>query len=215
MFFEYESRHFVLSARHVLIRDQPVHVGGDTTTIPLGGRFFHSGAACNRSVEYDLAFFPLTNEQVAALPGVAFVTIGAVESDPPAAASVCYAAGFLIRDFRHPTANQELKVEGTAIAATVAGVDKYVALGASADTHVLLAFDRLATYSAPGRMEPTPKLHGMSGAGVWRFDDGSPTRDKLVAILIEHHQQDHKVIVATRVSEFFRSLDDYLAGRLS
>jgi hypothetical protein len=215
VFFTYESKHFVLSARHVLIRDRPVHVGGDTTIVPLVGRFFHSGDACNGSVEYDLAFFPLTDEQVAALPGVAFVTTSDVELDPPPSSNVCYATGFLIRDFEDPAANHEIVVEGTAIGATVAGADKYAALGASADAHLLLAFDRLATYSAPGRMEPTPKLHGMSGAGVWRFHGGSPTGDKLAAILIEHHQQDHKVIVATRVSEFFRSLEAYLSGTLS
>jgi hypothetical protein len=215
VFFKHESQHFVLSARHVLIRERPLQVGGETTIISLVGRFFHSGMACSGSTEYDLAFFPLSDDQAAALRGAAFLTVDDLEPDSPASGVGYYAAGFLVRDFEVHRANQDVVVKGTAIMASAADGDKYRTMDTREDTHLLLAFDRFETFAAPGRMEPTPRLHGMSGSGVWHFDRRSPDHDKLAAILIEHHQQDHKVIVATRVGEFFRSLTAYLSGELA
>ena len=215
VFFKHESQHFVLSAKHVLIREKPLQVGGETTIVSLVGRFFHSGMACSGSTEYDLAFFPLTDDQAAALLGAVFLTVDDLEPDSPASGTGYYAAGFLARDSEVLRAHQDVVTKGTAIMALAASGDKYRAMGTPEDTHLLLAFDRLQTFSAPGRMEPTPRLHGMSGAGVWHFDRRSPGHDKLAAILTEHHQQDHKVIVATRVGEFFRSLAAYLSGELA
>ena len=145
-----------------------------------------------------------------------FLTLDDLETDAsPSVGAGYYASGFLVRDFPVIDATENFQVEGTTIMASAADAGKYEALGASELTHLLLAFDRLATYSAPGRMEPTPKLHGMSGAGVWHFDHRSSSHDKLAGLLIEHHQQDLKVIVATRMGEFLHGLSAFVSGALS
>jgi hypothetical protein len=79
---------------------------------------------------------------------------------------------------------------------------KYEQLGISADSHILLAFDRERAVGSMGEPTTFPSPIGMSGSPLWLlYDDlnpNDPLFTPIVGIVIEHRSRD-KVILATDI----------------
>ena len=214
VFVRHQSQHFVISAAHVLseLRERELRIGGESHVIPLTGPFFHSGAVGEVSFvddAFDIAFVPLSELQVSELGQPTFVSTDDIDLGSTARAPF-FTTGFIASDYTMVGPTQPVQVEATTLVAMPAPAEKYLERGVSENTHLLLSFDRLKTHSGEGQAA-TPKINGMSGCGVWRV--GS-TEDALTAILIEHHQQQGKFIVSTRVTTIIQGMSDYVAGRL-
>lgn len=218
LFFEHLGRHFVLSAAHALVelRTQQVWVGGEGTIVQLTGPFFHSGQPGQVDFDndsFDIGFVPLTQEQVAALNDVVYVSDCATEKTLSQSSVGRYlAVGFVASDFRPSASRAPITVEGTGILAAPAPREKYVERGVSEDTHLLLAFDRLRTHSEDGQAA-TPRIIGMSGCGIWRRGL-MPFCDTAAALLTEHHDRGSNFIVSTRLSVIIPALTAFVSGEL-
>ena len=219
VFVRYHSRYFVASAGHVLaeLSDGPLWIGGEDLIMMLAGPFFHTGQPGERTFDgepFDVAFVPLSDDQVAALAGTDFVSLDdLIEPQPIEPGVELYIVGFIAGDFKPVGPRQVVETKGTVLGAVSAPRDKYSVRGVSQETHLLLPFDRLKSYGPAGQAA-TPVLAGMSGCGVWSSrHDGDA--DRLVAILTEHHQKDGKFIVSTRVETLIPGLAAYVAGKLT
>lgn len=209
----HESQHFLVSAAHVLVelRERELTLGGESTAIPLvARRFFHTGRPGEIRFEtdvFDVAFVPLSEGEVGALAGSVFVSTIEINTGPSLDERYC-AVGFIAKDYgkvgsRHPT-----EVRATTLVAIPAPPQRYAERQVTRETHLLLSFDRLETYSGEGPAA-TPKILGMSGSGVWCVSEG------LTSVLTEHHQRRGKVIVSTRLTSIIPGLASYLAGDLT
>lgn len=219
VFVRFRSRCFVASAGHVLaeLGDGPLRIGGEDLTLLLTGPFFHTGQPGEKTFDdepFDVAFVPLSDEQVAMLPETDFASLGDLEQSQPVAPGVeFYIVGFIASDYKLVGPRQVVEAKGTVLGAVSAPAAKYGARGVSQETHLILPFDRLRSYGRDGQAA-TPVIEGMSGCGVWSTGpDGDA--DRLVAILTEHHQKEGKFIVSTRVETLIRGLAAYVAGKLT
>jgi hypothetical protein len=217
LFLHHLDHHFLLSAAHVItrLRDREIRIGGDDVVVPLTGRFFHTAA--NENDAHDVGFVPLTPPKVAELRGAQFMTIDQVAIGAAREGDKYYAVGFVARDYRLVPAGDPVEARATTLLAVAAPPAGYERRGVSTAAHLLLTFDRRTTYADRGVAE-TPKLHGMSGSGLWCFDDTArpaDEEDKLAAILTEHHEGDRKVIVATKLGVLLRAIAAYAAGDLA
>lgn len=218
VFFQHLGRHFVLSAAHALVemRTRPICVGGERTIVQLTGPFFHTGQPGQVDFDdesFDVGFVPLNDEQVAALTDVVYVSDRAIEGPPPTSSNARYfAVGFIASDFRPVASRGQITVEGTGIMAVPARAEQYAQRGVRQDTHLLLSFDRLRTYSEGGQAA-TPRIMGMSGCGIWR-KGFMPVSDRVAAILTEHHERGRNFIVATRLSIIIPALTAFVSGQL-
>lgn len=102
VFVRHESQHFVVSAAHVLaeMRERELRIGGEAHVIPLTGRFFHTGAVGEVTFDndaFDIAFVPLSEDQIAGLGCPTFISTG--EIDRSVTPNARYAAvGFIAKD---------------------------------------------------------------------------------------------------------------------
>ena len=212
IFFRHQGQHFVLSAAHVLrrLREEQLLIGSDHL-IPMDGRFFASP-----SDDVDLGFVPLSDAQVAQLPGAVFLTADHVDrSDDPEARGDgrgYYAVGFRADDNAPEGTPTSVISRGSAYLAHAAPLNKYQPLGLSPKSHLLLTFNRRVLYSGVGTTETEPEPQGLSGCGVWRFTP-SALSDRLVAMLIEH-SDGHKVVISTRLGPLLDALADHVSGVL-
>jgi hypothetical protein len=83
-----------------------------------------------------------------------------------------------------------------------APLEKYVSLGVTHHSHIVVNFDREKALFPDGRIQTFPKPAGMSGSPVWLLYDGSgkvdAARTPVVGIAIEHCPT-HRAIVATDI----------------
>lgn len=87
---------------------------------------------------------------------------------------------------------------------TTAAVDLDLSrLHKSPSDYLALNWNRKAAYSFEGRKLPGPKLHGLSGAPIWRIGGDQPF---VAGILIEHHQGNSKIIVGVRSHLILRAI---------
>jgi hypothetical protein len=211
IFFRHEGRDFVLSAAHVLkhLEDRPLLIGSDAL-ITLDGEFFTSTSA-----DHDLGVFPLSNAQSTALRGAVFITSAEIarsdDSTTETEGSAYYFVGFRAFDNQPEGTPSDVTSIGSAYLAHAASADKYMPLGLSPTSHLVLRFDREKLYSDAITVESEPEPEGLSGSGVWKFAP-SAASDKLVAILIEH-TDNHKGIIGTRLGRVLDALTDYMSGR--
>ena len=87
---------------------------------------------------------------------------------------------------------------GTCVLARIDGHPFIYPEGLSRDHHLLLHYPTDEMLLS-GRSINPPKVQGMSGGGVFRFQRRRPETIKLVGILIEYHKTP-PVMVATRVA---------------
>jgi hypothetical protein len=207
IFFTHRDRHFVLSAAHVLRRmNEERLLIGDNRLVTLNGRFFRAP-----SDDVDLAFVPLNDEQYAHVAGALFLSAVNVHvSDRPEMAPDgrrFYVVGFRA-DMNAPEAvHTTVVAAGAAYLAHAAPETTYRDLGASAERHLVLTFNRNVLYSGATTIEPEEEPQGMSGSGVWQFKPPGES-EKLVAILTEHSNK-HKAIIAARIGPLLDSVEAY------
>lgn len=202
VFFEYNSQFFIFSAGHVLaeLRRRELRIGGEGHIISFTGPFFHTGGIGEVTFDrdcFDVGFVRLSPEQVLGLEGTAFLSLNDIEHSPTLGGRY-HATGYIAGDYKVVGPSKPVEPRWSTLWARPAPPATYQTRGVGEDTHLLLSFDRLKTYTTDRVLEATPVISGMSGSGVWRR--GSSGVDKLAALLIEHHQPDGKYIVSTRVT---------------
>jgi len=89
----------------------------------------------------------------------------------------------------------------------------YEALGLSSEEHVVLPFIQDKVLDPDGKIRAAPEPKGMSGAPVWLLfdEDGEndPEQTPVVAIAIEHHHRNQKVLVATDIGVAMELIGQY------
>jgi hypothetical protein len=213
IFFKHDERHFVLSAGHVLrhMNNQRLLIGDNRLAL-LNGRFFRSP-----NDDIDLGFVPLTEEQFALMSGARFLSAddanlsGRPETEP--GGHRFYVVGFRADMNVSDDAPTTVESDGAAYLAHAAPDTKHGDVGLSAESHLVLAFDRNILFSEATSVESEEEPQGMSGAGVWQFT-ASRESDKLVAILIEYSNT-QRVIIATRIRPLLDALTLYAADVIS
>lgn len=207
------GRHFALTAAHVLDEFEPHGLGilGEPDMLDLSAtRVYRTVApAENRDADrIDVGFVELSDAQVATLGNVRFLTPDDLDvTDAPSYFTYVRTKYLLLG---YPASKQgklradlEVDPQPLAYAAQAADPSLYKSLETDPDRHLLLPFDQKAVISTEGRAT-APKLDGMSGCGVWRFDSLHALpggRDQLVGLFIEWHRGSRKVLVATRIDQ--------------
>jgi hypothetical protein len=214
--------HFVLTAAHVLdlTAKADVYIGG-TRLLALGGRYITSplprdGQRDNDRI--DIAIFPLTPEQVAALGDAVFVEVGATApghvTDPtPRSGSYYLVAGYPLSKQPKTIPDTILKAQPVYLAAKALPAENISEMGLDPRNHILLEFDREAVW-APGGTRTAPAPTGMSGGGIWVVDGlltPTPKPEVLVAIATEW-DRDAKTILGTRIGLCFDAIGDHHPG---
>lgn len=207
LFFRAGSKHFVLSAGHVMrqLRESRLAIGGDGL-IPMDGRFFVSP-----SEDIDLGFFRLNDNQVNSLKGVRFLTPTDIDLEGKPFVRHFYVLGFLAADNAFPP---DTTVDALPVCYMLkpAADGKYSRVRLKKSEHWLYQFDRRTLFAPDATQCAEEVPEGLSGAGLWQFR-ASLDDEKLVALLTEHSEK-HKVLIASRLRPLIGALSDYIDGKL-
>jgi len=206
--FRIGDEHFILSAAHVLdwLSTDVVYVGNGTEMIQLeSGQLFTSkipAGGGRKDDRIDIGVFPLTKSVWSQISGDDFLEIADIDvnefaEDPQ---RFYIGLGFPIEGALYGESEPYLRFPGISTTGK-SKPDKFEELKEfSPRTHILVEYDHdwMAvgdTYGVP------PKLEGMSGGALFRFDSVTKpgAKDFLVGILIEQ-RSDQRIIVATQMS---------------
>lgn len=221
---------FLLTAAHVIDQAKPLGLGvlGEPNMVELGEtRYFSTVAPKNDRTRdnVDVGFFELSAAQVELLGDVRFLGPADLDVDDTPSYFTYTRTKYVVVGYpagRQGTLRNTSEVSPTPLfyMAQAAMPEKYSTLGVDVNRHLLLPFDRKNVLSHAGRTT-APNLNGMSGCGVWRIDSlhGLPGgRDQLVALFIEWHRGDHRLLIATRIDQCLHGIREAhpeLAGLLS
>ena len=198
---------FAVSAKHLLerMREGELAIGAEALVAIGNQRWFSTTGSDDR---FDLAFVRLTDEQVADMGDCLFIAPEEMDlSEKPdltrPTGSKYYVLGYPWR-MNDRRRNEPIKPHSLLISTLPASANAYSNHAVEMASHLLLELDRKNMSNRDG---PTtsPKLHGMSGCGIWSAPRNLETpsgRERLLAILTEHHGGSDKVIVATRIGVF-------------
>lgn len=207
------ARYFALTAAHVLDESEPYGLGilGEPDMLDLSATPVYGTVAPDDDRDadrIDFGFVEMSETQVARLGNVRFVTADDLDVNDAPSYLTDLRTKYLVLGY--PASKQgkltpelEVSPRSLAYAAQAADPSLYESLGTDPDRHLLLPFDQKSVISAQGKTT-APKLEGMSGCGVWRFDSlhGLPGgRDQLVGLFIEWHRGSRKLLVATRIDQ--------------
>lgn len=205
------NRYFAASAKHVFERLATRSLALiQNSIVEISGNYFHSRGVSDKQDPFDLAFVELSPEQARRMVNARFLSVDDCDlmHEPimaRPAGSKYYAFGYPCRLQEAAPGGEANPPESLLVQVLPASNDKYGLLPVYPEHHLLFDLDRKEASAADGPRMP-PKLHGMSGCGIWtapRVPTDSPRGQKLVALLIEHHEQSIKAIVATRLTVLF------------
>jgi hypothetical protein len=213
LLFSVGARSFVITAGHVLDaeEDGPLHIGTPAGPVPLPRprRWTKPPDGIREKDRIDLGFVLLDSDTMAALEGCRYLTpedieMGSGVSDVREGFHDHVAIGF--PGGWASNANPEItRLKPMFLVSSQVPAAAYSTLGVADHSHILIEFDKRNCVDLDGYRIP-PKLNGMSGGGLWRFDSlhgPTGTRDKLVGVLVEVHKS---VIVATRIGLVMEAL---------
>lgn len=209
IFFAHRGRKFALTASHVIRdnRTRQLFIVG-RSEISLNRRFFRSPDESS----YDVAFVPLTDEDVAALADATFVTVDDLDLADDCAERLYYIVGCRSDDNDPDEANGEPVAQLSIYAARSAPRGMYEERRMSPADQLLLLFDRRRLADLDGPVDPESPPEGMSGSGVWRIRTDRWS-DKLAAI-VDSYSDDGGVLYAARFRIVMDSLDAHIERRL-
>ncbi len=211
-----DDRYFLLSAAHAfdLAGKTTFLIATDTDLIPFEGTVHRTGispAGTRDRDRLDVAFAELTLALAGRIGAPKFLSVTNLDPNEISGPSRAYLIlGYPVtrvrRDRKTKVIRRELMVYSNQGVPSTA----YQKLGLEPFVHLAVKFDRKRVIER-GVQCIAPKLTGLSGCGVWRFDSllgegGGLGGDKLVAILNEHEPSNPKVLVATRVSVYLAAI---------
>jgi hypothetical protein len=191
--FKIDAHRFVLTAAHVIdaFDRQPIHLGGDGTTVGVAGRIITNVAALrSRDLDpIDIAVIRLTEDFIEP-PGTRFLSLADLNTrswmrpDPN-----CYVFGYSHAKTKVNAPARELRGESTRIETVRERVEILNDAAYSDDLNIAFALDRDAMDNATGRTVKMPKPDGMSGCAIWSYDADAPlfaSDARLVGIFTEY-----------------------------
>jgi len=209
--FSEDNIHLLITAGHVFdnLQGSAVYVGGEKRLVHLKGQHYRTspdGSAEND--KYDLAFVELDEEALSHLGNVRFLQSSDLDPNDIAKKGHYY----LVLGYP-ATKNRRINYESYKAphnlyiySAGSPTLEIYRRLSIFEETHILLDFDKKMIADKANKLVNPPKLHGISGGGIWRIRDYSNvaslaglSQRKLVGIVIEGHPE-HKAIMGVRIS---------------
>jgi hypothetical protein len=209
--FSLEDIRLIITAGHVFddLQGSAIYVGGEKRLVQLRGQYFRTKP--NGSLEkdrFDLAFMELDADALAIIGNIRFLQSGDLDPNDIAAKSHLYCIlGYPATKNVHVDYERHKTLLTPYIfSSNSPDFDVYRRINILEESHILINFDRKRTTNKTYKILTAPKLHGISGGGIWRIRDYSkvaslsgPSAKKLVGIIIESHPM-HKVIIGVRIS---------------
>jgi hypothetical protein len=195
VFLAVGSRHFMLTAAHVL--DDNAH---STLYIPSTKTLklveLKGDSFCSKAVDgdrerdrTDIGVVLLSPDLVDHIGPDAFATVPMVDVDDIGTAGGSYIAmGYPWRkNAKLNRAKRTVKGRPLSYTANILPPEKLKSLGVHQGSHLLLEFDKRHSRDETGRDVTAPDPEGMSGGALWRFDvfGDEPLTSRLVGIVIE------------------------------
>jgi len=209
--FSVENVCLIITAGHVFddLQGSALYVGGAKRLVQLKGQFYRTkskGSVDND--KFDLAFMELDAEALAIIGNIRFLQSGDLDPNDFAVKSHLYLIlGYPATKNEHiDYARRKTLLTPYIFSSNSPDLDVYKRLDVLEESHILINFDRKRITNKTYDILTAPKLHGMSGGGIWKIRDYSkvaslsaPSEKKLVGIIIEGHPM-HKVIMGVRIS---------------
>lgn len=209
----FKGEHFLLSASHVMDRtDVSLYIGTETTWKELPHPY-HYTVPSTEPDPFDVGFVHLPEELAHSLDGCVFLEESDIDlrerpSYKQDRRSLYLALGWPQNRFKFNWHEKKTKLENLGYFGPAAQQGLYAGSGLDPRLHLLIALDQEKVVHQSGSLGTPPKLHGISGGGVWRVDSfatRNPAADKLVAVTIRREPQ-LGCLVATRVGVLLEAI---------
>jgi len=218
----YKGEHFLLSAAHVIKKpDVSLYLGTETSWKELPHPYHYTVPSASRDGPtadiFDVGFIHLPRQLAQELDGCVFLQETDVDlAEQPLYAegsrSLYVALGWPQNRFKFDWREKKTKPDNLGYFGPAAPIDCYRRLDLDPTSHLLLSFDQESVVNPSGAVGLAPKLHGMSGGGIWRvnsFATRDVGADKLVAVTISREPA-VGCIVGTRLQPLFRAMTSRL-----